>query len=138
MALALCVSYANAQGTQLCYTINGTSCAPGVQAASSEAIDIAAGTTTQIITADSIRAIFITSFDLMAAGANNVNLQYGSGVNCATGTKNLTGAYPLIAQAGIAKGNGMGPVLLIPKGNAFCVKTTGGGQLSGSTSYVKY
>mgnify|MGYP001584482886 CR=1 FL=1 len=64
--------------------------------------------------------------------ADNVTLVYGTGSNCGTGTTSLTGAYPLIAQAGIAKGNGAGPVLFVPSGNALCVTNSAAIQISGS------
>lgn len=133
------VSFANAQApTKLCFTSNGSNCVPGLQAAASAAISVAAATTTQIIALTAGQTIHVTSYDFMAAGTNNVTLVYGTGTNCATGQVPLTGAYPLIAQAGISKGNGTGQVLYIPIANALCVTTSGSGQLSGSVSYVKF
>ena len=74
----------------------------------------------------------------MSAGTLNATIVYGTGTNCGTGTTSLTGAYPLIAQAGISKGNGMGIVLVIPVSNAVCVTTSGSSQLSGSMSYAQF
>lgn len=134
-----------ANQTQDCYqssTSSGffgsNSCNPAIQAAKSVAINIAASATTQIVAGVANQAIFITSWNVMAAGTNNVTLVYGTGTNCATGQVALTGAYPLIAQAGIATGNGLGPILYVPQGNALCVTTSGSGQLSGSASYVQF
>lgn len=117
---------------------NQGNCSPGIQAAQSAAISVASATTTEIIPLVANQTIYLTSWDVMAAGTNNVTLVYGTGTACATGQVALTGAYPLIAQAGISKGNGLGIVLSVPKGNALCVTTSGGGQLSGSVSYVQF
>lgn len=117
---------------------NTGNCLPAIQAAKSVAVDVAASATTQLIAGVSRQAIYITSFDFMAAATNNVNLVYGTGTNCATGQVELTGAYPLIAQAGISKGNGLGTVLYVPQGNALCIITSGSSQLSGSVSFVQF
>lgn len=137
--LLLSVSFANAQSTQqLCFTTNGSNCVPGVQSSGSAAISVAAATTTQIVALAAGKRLYITSFDMMSAGTLNATLVYGTGTNCGTGTTSLTGAYPLIAQAGIAKGNGTGSVLVVPAGNALCITTSGTSQLSGSVSYVQF
>lgn len=123
---------------RLCYTTTGSNCVPGVQAAASAAISVAASTTTQIVALATGKWIFVTSFDFMSAGTLNATLVYGTGSSCGTGTTSLTGAYPLIAQAGIAKGNGTGIVLVIPAGNALCITTSGASQVSGSVSYAQF
>jgi len=141
-------SFASAQSVAGCYRAYGTDnriiCDPAIQANKSVAINIAAAATTELIAltaATSNRAalaIYITHWDVMAAGTNNVTLVYGTGTACATGQVALTGAYPLTAQAGISAGVGIGPVLIVPPGNALCITTSGSGQLSGSVSYVQY
>lgn len=117
---------------------NTGNCSPAIQASKSVAISIASSTTTQLVALATNQAIYITSFDFMGSSTNNVTLVYGTGSNCATGQVALTGAYPLTTQAGLAKGNGLGPVLYIPKGNALCITTSDSGQLSGSVSYVQF
>lgn len=130
---------AYAQGPmKLCFTTNGNNCVPGVQSAASAAISVAAATTTQIVALADGKRLYVTSFDMMSAGTLNATLVYGTGTNCGTGTTSLTGAYPLIAQAGISKGNGTGSVLIIPASNALCITTSGTSQLSGSVSYVQF
>lgn len=121
-----------------CHTSNGANCIPEFGAATSAKISVAAATTTEILAAVSGARIYVTSFDFMAAGTNNVKLVYGTGTNCGTGTTDLTGAYPLIAQAGISKGNGIGAILFLPVSNALCVTTSGTGQLSGSFSFAQF
>ncbi len=129
---------AHAQGTQLCYTVNGSSCAPGVQSSQSVAINIASATTTQLVALSTSKSIFVTHWDVIAGGTGNFTLVYGSGTACGTGTTSLTGAYPLIAQAGISAGTGTGPIILVPKGKALCVTTSTSVQFSGSLSYVQF
>lgn len=139
LALLVGASFpAYAQSVQLCYTINGSSCLPGVQASQSVKISIAAATTTELVALNTSRSIYVTSFDVMAAGNGNFTLVYGSGTNCGTGTTALTGAYPLIAQAGISKGNGMGAVLVVPKGKALCATTSSSVLFAGSVSYAQF
>lgn len=137
--LALGVSYANAQGPQsLCYTTNGVNCVPAVQASNSVAISVSTATTTEVIPLVSGKRIYVTSWDIIAGGTGTITIKYGTGSSCGTGTTSLTGAYPLIAQAGIVKGNGLGAVLFVPAGNALCITTSAAVQMSGSLSYVQF
>jgi len=109
-----------------------------VQAGASVAINISSATTTQLVAAVSGKAIYVTAWDVIAAGAGSITLEYGSGSNCGTGTTPLTGAYSLVAQSGIAKGNGLGPVLVTPAGSALCALTSAAVQMSGSLSYTQF
>ena len=140
LLLALCISSAaEAQSrSSLCYTTNGTNCVLAIQASNSNAINISTATTTELIALDANKTIYVTSWDVMAGGTGNFTLVFGSGTACGTGTTSLTGAYPLIAQAGIAKGNGLGIVLAIPKGKALCATTSANVQMSGSVSFVQF
>jgi len=101
-------------------------------------INISTPTTTQIIPASGSLAIYITSWDVVAAGAGTFQWFYGTGSNCGTGTQPLTGPYPLTAQAGIAKGDGGFTILKVPAGNAACATTTGSIQQSGSVAYQQF
>lgn len=147
-ALIFSASFCLAQPVTGCFRdSNGaggaTVCLPAIQASKSIAINIASAATTELIpliaatTNAAAKAIYITSFNFIASGTNTVTLVYGTGTACATGQVALTGGYPLIAQAGISAGVGVGPVLIIPQGNALCITTSGTGQLSGSVSYVQ-
>ncbi len=141
-------SFAFAQSVTGCFRDGSgaggaTVCLPAIQASKSVAISVAASTTTELVplvaatSRASAKAIYVTSFNFMAAGTNTVTLVYGTGTACADNQVVLTGGYPLIAQAGISAGVGVGPVLIIPQGNALCITTSGSGQLSGSVSYVQ-
>lgn len=109
-----------------------------IQASASAAINVSTATTTQLVALSSSKKIYVTSFDVIAADTGNITFVYGTGSNCGTGTTSLTGAYNLVAQAGIAKGNGLGPVLVVPASNALCVTTTQAIQMSGSVSYTQF
>lgn len=109
-----------------------------IQADNSSPINVSTATTTQIVALSSTKKIYVTSYDVVAAGTGNITFVYGTGTNCATGTTSLTGAYNLTAQSGIAKGSGIGPVLVIPASNALCVTTSAGVQMSGSVAYTQF
>lgn len=109
-----------------------------IQANASVAINVSTATTTQLVALSGSTKIYVTSFDVISGGTGNITFVYGTGSNCGTGTTSLTGSYNLIAQAGIAKGNGLGPVLVVPAGNALCVTTSAAVQMSGSVSYTQF
>lgn len=125
-------------GAQLAGVQSGANMVALIQASASAAITMSTATTTEFVALSGSTKIYITSFDFIAAGATNVTLKYGTGTNCGTGTTSLTGAYTLTAQAGIAKGNGLGPVLVVPAGNAFCVTNSAGVVIGGSVSYTQF
>lgn len=109
-----------------------------IQADASVKIDVSTATTTQLVALASSQRIYITSWDVIAAGTGTIKLVYGTGSNCGTGTTDLTGAYSLVAQAGLAKGNGLGPVLVVPASNALCVTTSAAVGMQGSVSYTQF
>jgi hypothetical protein len=104
----------------------------------SQPINVSTATDTQIVPLSGSTVIYVTSFDVVAGGTGNITFEYGTGSNCATGKTALTGAYPLTAQAGIAKGSGVGTILKVPAGNALCVLTSAAVQMSGSVSYIQF
>jgi len=109
-----------------------------IQADTSTPINISTATTTQLVALVSGKKIYVTAWDVVAAGTGNITLEYGTGSNCGTGTTVLTGAYNLTAQSGIAKGNGLGPVLVVPASNALCALTSAAVQMSGSVAYTQF
>lgn len=104
----------------------------------SVAINVSTATTTQLVALSGSTKIYVTSFDVIAGGTGNITFVYGTGASCGTGTTSLTGAYNLTAQAGIAKGSGVGAILVVPAGNALCVTTSAAVQMSGSVSYQQF
>lgn len=117
---------------------SGANMVAASQANASVPISGNSAATTQLVALSASAVIHVTSFDFMSAGSANVTLVYGTGTNCGTGTTALTGAYPLTAQAGVSKGSGQGPVLVVPAGNALCWTNSAGVQVSGSVSYTQF
>jgi hypothetical protein len=109
-----------------------------VQADNSVAINISTATTTQLVALASGKKIYVTSYDVIAGGTGNITFEYGTGTNCGTGTTALTGAYNLTAQAGLAIGAGLGPVMIVPAGNALCALTSAAVQMSGRFAYTQF
>jgi hypothetical protein len=109
-----------------------------IQAGASVPINISTATTTQLVAGIGGKAIYVTAWDVIAAGTTNFTFEYGTGANCTIGTAPLTGAYPLVAQFGAAKGGGLGPVLVVPAGNALCAVNSAAVQVSGSLAYTQF
>lgn len=114
----------------------GTTVSIGTTA--SAPINVSTAVTTQLIAAPAAAAVYITHFDFIAAAADNVTLEYGTGALCATGTTLVTGAYNLGANGGMSVGAGMGVIIPIPKSNAVCLVTSAATQLSGLISYTAF
>lgn len=109
-----------------------------IEAGASVPINISTATTTQLVAGISGKAIYVTAWDVIAAGATSFTFEYGTGANCAVGTTALTGPYGLVAQFGLAKGSGLGPVLVVPAGNALCSINSAAAQVSGSLAYTQF
>lgn len=104
----------------------------------SVAISISTATTTQLIAASGSTVIYVTSWDVVAGGTGNITLQSADTGGACANPVALTGAYPLVAQAGISKGNGSGTVLKLPSGKALCALTSAAVQMSGSAAYQQF
>ena len=109
-----------------------------IQAGASVPINISTAATTQLVAGVSGKTIYVTAWDVIAAGTTNFTFEYGTGTNCSAGTTALTGAYGLVAQFGAAKGSGLGPVLVVPAGNALCAVSSSAAQVSGSLAYTQF
>ena len=68
-------------------------------------ISTATSGNTQLVALTTDQTIFVCGYNFIANGTVNVKFVYGTGASCGTGTTDLTGAYPLTAQAGIALAN---------------------------------
>lgn len=109
-----------------------------IQADTTKQISMSSATTTQMVALSGSTKIYATSYDVIAGGTTNVTFVYGTGSNCGTGTTSLAGLYALTAQAGISKGSGLGPVLVVPAGNALCVVNSAAVLIGGSLSYTQF
>lgn len=115
-----------------------TSTVPLAQSAASVPINMSTATTTQIVAAVTSESIYVTSWDVIANGTTNFTFEYGTGTNCVTGTTALTGPYGFVAQFGVAKGSGLGAVLVVPQSKALCVVNSAAVQVSGSLAYSQF
>jgi hypothetical protein len=111
---------------------------PNLVSTNSVPIAISTATTTQLIALAASKSIAITSLNIIATGTGNIQFVYGTGSNCGTGQANLTGNYNLTAQAGLAFGDGIAPILIIPPGNALCAVTSASVGIAGSVSYAQF
>lgn len=132
------INSAAPSGAQMSGVRSGANMVGLTQANGSVPISVTTATTTQLVGLVASSVIHVTSFDVIAAGTGNIQFVYGTGSNCGTGTAGLTGNYNLTAQAGIAKGSGIGPVLVVPAGNALCVITSAAVGMYGSVSYTQF
>lgn len=108
------------------------------QDSASVPINISTATTTQLIPASGSTNIYVTSMDVIAGGTGNITFQSADTGGACANPVALTGAYPLTAQAGIAKGSGIGAVWKLPAGKALCALTSQAVQMSGSVSYMQF
>lgn len=96
-------------------------------------ITMSTATTTQFIALSGSTKTYIDNLSIIAGGTTNVTLVYGTGSNCVTSPGNLTGAYPLIANAGLVLQR-----IVVPAGQAFCVTSSAGVQVSGHATYTQF
>lgn len=109
-----------------------------IQGDNSAPIAISSATTTQVVALSSGKKTYITGWDVVAAGAGTVQLEYGTGTNCATVVGTLTGAYPLAANGGLVRPSGLGPALIVPASDEVCVVTTASATAQGSITYTQF
>lgn len=94
---------------------------------------------TQIISAGTAgEAIYICGYTFLAAGTVNVELDYGIGATCQTGTKKITPAYQLTTQTGVSDGSQYFRGLAAPSGNALCIKTSGAVAVQALVYYAQF
>lgn len=106
-----------------------------MQADGSAPISMSTATTTELVAAVSGQQIFVTHYNVVAAGTGNFKLVYGTGSNCGTGTTDLTGNYNLTAQAGLVAGSGLGVIIPVPTGKALCATSSAAVGMYGLVSY---
>jgi hypothetical protein len=111
---------------------------PSTASTGSKAIAISTATTTELIALSAGKAIAITSLNVISSGTGDIQFVYGTGTACATGSTAVTGNYSLIAQAGLAIGSGVAPILILPPGKALCAITSAAVVMAGSISYVQF
>jgi hypothetical protein len=108
------------------------------QGAATAAINVSTATTTQLVALSGTTKIYVTGLTVVAGGTGNITFVYGTGSACGTGTTSLSGAIPLIANAGLSLGSGLGAVLMVPAGQALCITTSAAVQMSGFVTYAQF
>ena len=104
----------------------------------SVAITVNTATTAQLVAGLAGQRIYVTQWNVVAAGATTVTLVTGTGVNCGTGQTALTGGYSLTAQVGLVVGVGNGAVLVVPLGQSLCVTNSAAIAIPGSLAYAVF
>lgn len=108
---------------------------PVIQGRQNAAISIATATTTEIVAAVAGKAVFVSGGLVKFGGTGDFKWVAGTGVACGTGTRDLTGAIPVVAQDGWLQGSGLGVSLLTAAGEALCAVTTSAATAYGNIIY---
>ena len=96
----------------------------------------AATALTQQIALSAGKAIYICGLTFVTGATSTLQLEYGTGTNCATGTVALSGVY--IASSTVTL-PANASIMTTPAGQALCAVTTGAtGQANGWLSYVQF
>ena len=113
-----------------------------VQGAASVAISATTSGTVQLVALSSGKAIYVTHVHVIAAASAGFALVYGTGTNCGTGTTYLDGAsgntMAFTANSGYSAGVGLGPVYVVPSGNALCAVFSTTANYAGSLTYSQF
>lgn len=100
-------------------------------------INVSTSGDVQLVAASGSQAIYVTHYHLFSSGTTTAQWDYGTSVNCGSGTTTIDGPMSFIAQTGIAEGSGLGAVIAVPAGNALCLNLgTGSVQVGGSISWA--
>jgi len=104
---------------------------------SSVAISTSSSGNTQLVALAASQTVYVCGFQVFAGGTTNVSLITGTGSACATGETALTGAYPFIAQTGIALGNAGAAQVKSAPSSAVCIKNSAAIAIAGMLTYVQ-
>lgn len=100
-------------------------------------INIATATTTELVAASGSKTVYVTSGLVYAGGTGNITFRAGTGTNCGTGGRSLSGPIPLKDQGGFLVGTGLGVSLRLRAGEALCALTDAAVQISGWLMYER-
>lgn len=94
---------------------------------------------TRLVTGNATQQIYVCGFSILAGGTANVDLVYGTGGTCGTGTTKVTPAWQLTAQAGIVDHQtyyaGLPPV---PASNDLCINSSAGTAVQAIVYYSQF
>jgi hypothetical protein len=109
-----------------------------IQASVSVPINISTATTLQVVPLSGTTKIYVTYAHIESAGTTTSKFVYGTGTNCGTGTTDLHPAFSWTAGNGYSGGAGLGPILIVPAGQALCITNSAAVQLSGWIAYTQF
>lgn len=119
------------------FLFNGTTWDREITCSSTVIVDDSTSGTVQQIALSGTNKIRLCKMTLTTAAGVNVQLVYGTGVNCGTGTANLTGLYQTastIAEDWVADRS----ALTTPAGQAVCLVLGGATRTTGTISYAQF
>lgn len=100
-------------------------------------INTASGGPTQIVAANTGTSVRIVSVNVSSGTAEGIDLQQGTGANCATGNAQLSGVTHLAANVPWIQ-NFPGAGLVALPGNAVCIHLSGANQTDGTIQYSQF
>lgn len=101
-------------------------------------INTAASGNVELVPLVAGKTVYVCSYYVIAEGAVDVRLVYGTGTACATGETSVTGTYALSTTAFVNRGSGIGLVTRGIVSNALCVETSGAVQINGEVTYTQF
>lgn len=92
----------------------------------------------QVVAAAASKKIYICHASWSVSAAVKVKWTEGTGTNCATGSADLTGQYPLAANGGAVLPFGLNPLETKTAGDALCVNTSAAADIGGVIQYAQF
>lgn len=103
-------------------------------------VSVSPSSTVTVVNLVSGKSIYVCSYTLgtenVGGTATTFQWAYGTGTNCGTGTAALMGA--LYVQQAFAAGSGLGPIIIVPAGNALCLAAGAGAAVGGMITYAQF
>lgn len=100
--------------------------------------DASTSGSTQLVALSSGKTIYVCGYTIHSAGTVNVELDYGTGTACATGTTKMTPAYQTTAQDGAVDGGTFFRGMKSAASNAVCIKTSGAVAVQAVLYYAQF
>jgi hypothetical protein len=110
-------------------------CGEGV-AKQSALLNMSSATTTSLVAVSGSTTVYLCGFNFVAGGTTNATIVYGTGAAC-TSPVAMTPDYPLIANTGIAYGNGGATIAKTIASQGICAKSSGSVTLAVMVTYVQ-
>lgn len=100
--------------------------------------DASTSGSTQLVALQSGQIIYVCGYSLYSAGTVNVELDYGTGSACASGTTKIVPAYQFVANSGVVDGSPFYRGLKTAASNELCLKTSGGVAVQAIIYYAQF